>query len=591
MKSGIMLLLVLVSSAALLSALPAHGQRPREHTRPNIVFIISDDHRWDALGAAGNTKIKTPVLDKLAREGVYFRQATIHVSQCAPSRATLLTGLSPHQSGYYANNFLRSDMQWADRFTVPTMPGLLQQAGYQTVLVGKWHLATDPWLTGFSDVRTWLPEGASSYVDSRLAKGNSRKKETRKGFTNGIFADDAVEFLSSAAAKEKPFLLWLASTIPHSPYQPNPSHIEHLYEGETTADLHPPGFPKDTPVELSLEGTPSDIAQPGLAKYYESVSYLDEIVGRVLATLEKQGLADNTVVVFLGDNGLMAGSRGLRGKVVPWEESVRVPLIIRAPKFAAAKGLSNVPASSLDIPTTILALAGVSHPKDWGGRDLRPVLTGSRKHGIDYAISEWADTESQFRHYTHRLIRTPHYKLVRWDQPDKPDELYDLVADPHETTNLINKPTVRSVRDGLLRRLNVWMERTDDPARFWAKKSGKTPNQAEEARAEAELRAGLEDKTPVKVDPRVFDAYVGRYEFVTRMAVSISKEGDRLFFLGDFGGKSELIPKSENEFLHRNLPMRFTFVKDEKGRVTHLVRRNSLAPDVRTIDMKARKIE
>jgi len=591
MRATILMLSVLATGAVLMSPVTAGGRQAGTRSRPNIVFIISDDHRWDALGAAGNPKIKTPVLDRLAREGVYFRQATIHVSQCAPSRATLLTGLSPHQSGYYANNFLRPDMQWADRFAVPTVPGLLQQAGYRTVLVGKWHIATDPWLTGFSDVRTWLPEGASSYVDSRLAQGNSRKKEKRKGFTNGIFADDAVEFLNSAAAKEKPFLLWLASTIPHSPYLPNPSHIEHLYEGEATADMHPPHFPPGTPVRLGLEPGPEDGTEPRLVNYYQSVSYLDELVGRVLATLEKQGLADNTVVVFLGDNGLMAGSRGVRGKVVPWEESVRVPLIIRAPQFAAVKGRSDVPASSLDIPTTLLALAGVARPQGWAGRDLRPVLAGRRKHGIDYAVSEWADTESQFRHYTHRLIRTPRHKLVRWDKPDKPDELYDLIADPHETKNIAERRNMRAVRDGLLRRLDAWMARTNDPARLWARKNGRTPNQAEEGRAESELRAGLEDKTPVEVDPRLFEAYAGRYEFVTRVSVSISKEGDRLFFLGDFGGKSELIPKSENEFLHRRLPMRFTFVKDERGRVTHLVRRNSLAPDVRTIDMKARKIE
>lgn len=180
---------------------------------------------------------------------------------------------------------------------------------------------------------------------------------------------------------------------------------------------------------------------------------------------------------------------------------------------------------------------------------------------------------------------------MRWDKPDKPDELYDLIADPHETKNMAGKPLMRPVRDQLLRRLNAWMERTNDPARFWAKKNGKTPNQAEEARAESELRAGLEDKTPVKVDPRAFDAYVGRYEFVTRGIITISKEDGRLFLLGDFWGKSELVPKSENEFLHRSLPMRFTFVKNEKGQVTHLVRRNSPSADVRTIDMKARKIE
>jgi arylsulfatase A-like enzyme len=591
MRSTIMVLAVLVLGAALVSPADALGRQLGARRRPNIVFIISDDHRWDALGAAGNARIKTPVLDRLAREGVYFRQATVHVSQCAPSRATLLTGLSPHQSGYYANNFQRADLQWKDRFAVPTVPGLLRQAGYRTVLVGKWHVGPDPWLTGFSDVRTWLPEGASSYTDSRLAKGNSRRKEMRKGFTNGIFADDAVEFLTSAAAKEKPFLLWLASTIPHSPYQPNPSHIEHLYEGEAMGDLRPPSFPKDTPVKLGLDGSPEVETEPGLAKYYESVSYLDELVGRVLSALAEQGLADDTVVVFLGDNGLMAGSRGVRGKVVPWEESVRVPLIIRAPKLAAVKGRSDVPASSLDIPATLLALAGVARPRAWGGRDLRPVLAGRSKHGIDYAVSEWADTESQFRHYTHRLIRTPRYKLVRWDKPDKPDELYDLIADPHETRNVAGRPDMRRVREGLLRRLDAWMARTNDPARSWARKNGRTPNHAEEARAEAELRAGLDDKTPAEVDPRLFDAYAGRYEFVTRVTVSITKEGDRLFFQGEFGGKSELIPKSENLFLHGRLPMRFTFVKDARGRVTHLVRRNSMGPDTRTIDMKARKIE
>ncbi len=111
-------------------------------------------------------------------------------------------------------------------------------------------------------------------------------------------------------------------------------------------------------------------------------------------------------------------------------------------------------------------MAGVPIPENWAGRNLQPVLKGSKKHGIDHAISEWADTESQFRNYTHRLIRTPHYKLIRWDKPDKPDELYNLVADPHETTNIINKPAMRPVRDQLLSQLNTWMKKTNDPFFF-----------------------------------------------------------------------------------------------------------------------------
>src|SRR5687767_12607821 len=283
---------------------PARAQsRVRsDPNRPNIIFIISDDHRWDVLGTAGNRHVKTPVLDRLAREGLYFRQATIHVSQCAPSRATLLTGLAPHQSGYYANNFVRKDLEWAVKFPVPTMPELMQRAGYNTVLVGKWHVAPDPWLSGFSDIRTWLPEAGANYKDPRLARGRSRERAPVKGFTNDIFADSALEFLNSEKAKEQPFLLWFASTIPHSPYFPNPSHIEDLYDN-IDEHAHPPAFPAGTKVDLSLEGDSS--RSPALAKYYEAVTHLDEIVGRIANTLEKQGIADNTVLIFLGDNGLM----------------------------------------------------------------------------------------------------------------------------------------------------------------------------------------------------------------------------------------------------------------------------------------------
>lgn len=593
MRALMTLLLGCVSNVMLLSAPPVRGQQTRDRSRPNIVFIISDDHRWDALGAAGNAKIKTPFLDRLARQGVYFRQATIHVSQCAPSRAVLLTGLSPHQSGYYTNQSLHPDLEWADRFRVPTLPGLLQQAGYRTVLVGKWHVAPDPWNTGFSDVRTWLPQAAANYKDSRLAKGNSRKLETVKGFTNGIFADDAIEFLSSPAAKEKPFLLWFASTIPHAPYQPNPPHIEHLYEGESPDSLHPPGFPHNAAPDFSIPGDGGGgVSKETFVQYYESVSYLDELVGRLLAALEKNGLADNTVVVFLGDNGFMAGSRGLLGKVVPYEESVRVPLIIRAPKLAKVKGASEAPASSLDIPATFLALAGVGRPKSWGGRDLTPVLRGDKRHGIEHAFHVWADAEGQFRHWSHRLVRTPRHKLIRWHDPARPDELYDLTADPHETKNLFGEPALRPVRDRLVHQLDGWMARTGDPARFWRKaRGGGTPSRAESDRLEEEKRQSVRDKTPVKIDPKVLDAYVGRYEFVTRVTVSILREGDKLFLQGDFGMRGELVPKSETRFVHKTLPLGFTFVTNDKGQVTHLIRRIARSDAERTFDMRARKIE
>ncbi len=559
--------------------------------KPNFVFIISDDHRWDAIGAAGNTKIKTPVLDKLAREGVYFKQATIHVSQCAPSRATLLTGIPPHQNGYYSNNFISKDLQWADKFDVPTLPELLMAAGYETVLIGKWHVRTEPWLTGFSEIRTWLPDGGANYSDSRLSFGNSRKKEIKKGFTNGLFFDDAISFLNSEQSKKKPFLLWVASTIPHAPYQPNPSHFEHMYESESAEELKPPAFPHNTHVKMGLEGDRNaDSTDSRFTDYYSSISYLDQLVGNVVETLENQGLLKNTILIFLGDNGFMAGSRGIRGKVVPWEESVRVPMIIYAPHISTIKGKSETSVNSIDIPPTILTMAGIKPPSNWPGRNIVPVLRGN-KNGFDYAFSEWADTESQFRHYTHRMIRSPKYKLIRWDRADKPDELYDLIADPHETKNIIQSPAVRKVRDDMINRLTLWMKKTNDPALKWPAKNGKTLDLAEEERKEMEMRAGIMDKNPVHINPSLLDAYVGQYELVTRNIMNITREGDKLFFTSEFGGKAELIYKGENVFVHKTAPVRFTFVKDATGKITHVIRRNSISDDVKTIDMQARKIK
>lgn len=440
---------------ALISASATAADAP---ARPNIILMISDDHRWDALGVAGNKAIHTPVLDHLAREGVYFRQATMHVPQCTPCRAMLLTGLSPHQSGWYSNQTQRAEVRNPDGFKAfPTLPALLQKAGYRTVLVGKWHVTPAPWNCGFSDVRVWMPGGSGPYLDPGLARGRAPKTEI-KGHTQEIFANDAIEFLRSDVATGKPFLLWLAFTAPHSPYKPNPDRIEKLYAGKTAADLLPPGFPRD-------------IKSGPWVPYYEAVSHMDEQVGRVLGALEERKLADNTVLVFVGDNGYMMGSRGWNGKVVPYEESIRVPLLVRAPKIAALRGTNEAPVSSLDLPPTLLAIAGAKPPKEWPGRDLTPLLRGEKEHGIHEAICEWADTDnSKFGNLAYRVVRTPTHKLIVWERADKPDELYDLAADPRETKNLIAEPEAHAARDDLRKRLQVWIERTSDPARGWKSK-------------------------------------------------------------------------------------------------------------------------
>ena len=448
--------LVLLALLALLTARPVSPAVQSRGDAPNIILILSDDHRWDGIGAAGNPAVHTPVLDRLAREGVYFRQGTVHVPQCSPSRATLLTGLPPHRHGYYSNQHQRPGVRSRDGFGVPAMPALLRAAGYRTLLAGKWHVAQDPWECGFSDVRTWLPGGGGPFRDPLLARGRSRELRVRDGYTNELFADDAVAFIRNEASRDKPFFLWLAFTAPHLPMRPNPERMEQLYAGKSAADLAPPGFP------AGMETRGGDWAD-----YYASISLLDVQIGRLLQALDESRAASNTVVAFIGDNGYMMGSRGWNGKVVPYEESIRIPFLVRAPRIQTTAGTSDAAVSSLDLPATFLSLAGVPVPAGWPGRDLTPLLRGESK-GFEDAVCEWSDDQSaQFGDLGYRVLRTSSHKLIRWQRPARPEELYDLKADPRETKNLAEEPSAALIRLRLTRRLNDWMRENEDPALNW----------------------------------------------------------------------------------------------------------------------------
>lgn len=421
---------------------------------PNIVFIISDDHRWDALGAAGNPRVITPHLDRLAHDGVYFAQATMHVPQCSPGRAQLLTGLPPHQTGWYSNQYQSPDVDRPDGFArFQLLPALLAKAGYHTVFVGKWHLTPEPWDSGFAEVRTWLPTGGGPYRNLPLAYGRSRERKPSDGYAQQLFADDAIEFVKRSAAARQPFFLWLAFTAPHAPFGPNPPHIEKLYVGKRRDDLLPPHF-QGEPIARSWN------------RYYEAVTFLDEQVGRLLRALEERRLDRSTIVVFLGDNGFMMGERGWDGKVVPYEGSIRVPLIVHATGIATRRGPTDASASSMDLPPTFLRWAGVEPPAAWPGRDLTPALQRGDHHGLDFAVSEFADNRSrEFGEYAYRLIRTPTHKLILWERSDKKDELYDLRADPHEMQNRAGDAALVRVERELRARLARWMEQTGDEFR------------------------------------------------------------------------------------------------------------------------------
>jgi arylsulfatase A-like enzyme len=460
--------------------------------RPNIVFIISDDHRWDCIGVL-NPQVKTPHLDQLCNSGAYFPQATILTPQCSPSRATLLTGRPPHETGWYSNQTQLRAVHAPDGFkNFETVPGLLQKNGYRTVMVGKWHQTFEPWLTGFSDVRTWLPAGAGPYKDTPLAHGNSRERKPTSGYLQDVLGKDAAEFIGSPAAKEKPFFMWVALSATLTPLQPNQPYLEEQYAGKNNDVLKPAGFARGSaeeqltsftvfpgrqarraaaaPAEDGQETTGGRAGRRGAETdwhhYYAAISSADEQLGRIQDALTSSGLAQNTIIVFLGDNGLMRGSRGWGGKVLPYEESVRVPLVISAPG-QSLHGKSELPVSSLDLPASFLRWANVDPPKDWTGRPLQPVLTAKQApEGFDHAICEYADNVSaKFGAVEYRLIRTPELKLIRWRDTAKGvngEELFDLKSDPRELHNVVTQPTYAERLKGLRAKLEEWQQRTKD---------------------------------------------------------------------------------------------------------------------------------
>lgn len=420
-----------LASAALAAQAPA---------RPNIVFLCSDDHHYQCLGAAGNPYISTPNLDKLASRGVHFTHGIVSTAQCAPSRGILLSGLETYQSGLLSNGATKFKPGFG-----PTVVEQLRRAGYATHLVGKWHIDTLPAECGFSSAPLWLRGGGSKYIDPQLRHGLDGKDEVTPGHITELFSNAAIEVIRSAKG---PYLLWLTYNAPHSPWTA-------LETDKAKNPLPPPAHPKDA--------KPFD-----WATYYAVIAHLDRQTGRVLDAIEKAGQWNNTLVVFLGDNGFLCGTKGLNGKVQPWEESVRVPYIV-AGGAVKARGKSTSPVASIDLPATFLDYAGIRPAYALSGKSLKQELSGGRP-AHEHAFATWVDgrpeglaTRQAVEPY--RSVRTRFYKYILW-QSGK-EALYEVDKDPGEVRNLIatEKQVAAEMRGALAER----MDATSDPARPWLK--------------------------------------------------------------------------------------------------------------------------
>jgi arylsulfatase A-like enzyme len=449
-----------------VAAAPAFAQRP---ARPNLVFLLTDDHRWDALGAMGNRIIRTPHLDKLCERGVTFGNAFVTTSICMTSRASFLSGLyaRAHKIHSFQTPFTAAQFE-------RTYPALLREHGYHTGLIGKYGVGSampedrfDFW-RGFPGQGRYFPDGEPGpHLTERMG-------------------DQAAEFLAGAP-KNRPFCLSISFKAPHvqddDPRQflPSPA-TANLYRNETipapkTAD---PRYIGMLPAEVQRsEGrrrwavrfsTPA-LFQESVKNYYRLITEVDTVVGRIREDLERRGVAENTVIVFAGDNGFYLGEHGLAGKWLMHEESIRVPLVVYDPRLPAARHGARVDrmALNIDVAPTLLHAAGIPAPAATQGRNLYPLLEAS-------APPAWRGEWFYEHEFTNGWIpktegvRTERWKYTRYiDCAPVFEELFDLAADPLEERNLAAAPEHRTMIERLRARWSAWRGHLDswNPAAPW----------------------------------------------------------------------------------------------------------------------------
>lgn len=440
----------LLSTIALALALPLPALADGPPTRPNILYIMADDHAAHALSCYGSKVNTTPSLDRIAREGMRFTNAFVTNSICTPSRAVMLTGKYSHLNGVPVFN--RFDGRQ------PTLAKYLQASGYHTGVVGKWHLGSEP--TGFDDW-TILP-GQGAYRDPVFfAKKGGRKPF--KGYCTDVITDLALDFLKDRP-KDEPFFLMYHHKAPHRPWEPDESHAK-AWAGKSIPT--PATFDDDyaTRSDAAREATmridrdlkPNDTKQTppeGLSPaelkrwkynrymqdYLACIASLDDNVGRVLDYLDKEGLAGNTIVVYTSDQGFFLGDHNWFDKRFMYEESLRMPLLVRWPGVIKPGSTSDAIILNADFAPTLMDAAGLPVPLDMQGRSALPLLRGETP-------KDWR-TSMYYRYYhypqDHRVqphygVRTDQYKLIYFHKI-KQWELFDLKSDPHELRNLYDDP-------------------------------------------------------------------------------------------------------------------------------------------------------
>jgi len=461
-------------------------QQKQPVKKPNILYIMSDDHAYQAVSAYGYGLNQTPNIDRIASEGMKFNNCFVTNSISGPCRAVVLTGKYSHKNGFYDNGG-RTIFDGSQQ----TLPKLLQEAGYHTGIVGKWHLKSTP--TGFDYYSIHYDQG-EYYNPDFMEEGETKVRY--EGYATDLTADNAIKFLQNSN-KDNPFFLMMHFKAPHRNWMPAPNKLSmyedvtfpipatfyDTYEGRIAAQQQLMSVEKDMTIGVDLKTFgPWDTAQPGefrrmtpeqraawdnvynpiiedfaakqpqgrelaewkfqryMRDYLKCISSIDDNVGRVLDYLEQIGELDNTIIIYTSDQGFYLGEHGWFDKRFMYEESLKTPFVIRYPKAIKSGSITDAMIQNLDFAPTLLDMAGVSIPGDIQGESFKEVLTGNKltaKDALYYHYYEYPQPHAVKKHYG---VRTDRYKLIHFYNDIDEWELFDLQNDPHELNNLINDP-------------------------------------------------------------------------------------------------------------------------------------------------------
>ena len=440
------------ASAALLGQLSwAEGLAEKNHAdRPNLVFVFADQWRAQATGYAGNKDVKTPNLDMLARESINFSNAVSGCPVCSPYRASLMTGQYWLTHGiFYNDKPLNPD--------AVTIGKVYCRAGHETGYVGKWHIDGH----GRSDFipkerrqgfEFWRVCECTHEYNHSLYYGETPEKRYWPGYDAIAQTREAQKYIRDHA--KSPFVLFMSWGPPHAPYQTAPEKYRRMFADKSKIFLRP-----NVPESLKEK------ARQDLAGYYAHIAALDDCIGDVLNTLKECDIEENTIFVFTADHGDMLYSQGQTKKQKPWEESVRIPFLLRYPAVHGSTGKTiDMPINTPDIMPTLLGLSDIAIPESVQGKDFSGVIKGTQPPDNDAALimcpvpfHQWSYKQGG-REY--RGVRTPRYTYVR--DLKGPWLLYDNKSDPYQLKNLCNEPDYAQIQHKLDRILSRKLRETND---------------------------------------------------------------------------------------------------------------------------------